>query len=120
LDEDIDAFGIQCNILFELWVDLLTGLEGVTNCIYMIGSGHMTYYLQEWENLYRYSQQGLEALSSLLKNIYFRRTQPGGHKEDGKSRNSVSSCQLPNGCSGGYTFFLVDTKTVKKSKEYFK
>jgi hypothetical protein len=54
----------------------------------MIGSGHMTFYLQEWRNLYRYSQQGWEALNSLLTNIYFKRTQLWGHKGDGKSRNS--------------------------------
>jgi hypothetical protein len=42
--EEIDAFGIQCDVSFELWVDL-TGLEGMTNYIHMIGSGHMTFYL---------------------------------------------------------------------------
>jgi hypothetical protein len=87
LDEEIDAFGTQCDDFLELWVDL-TGLEGMTNYIHMIGSGHMTYYLREWRNLYRYSQQGWEALSSLLKNIYFRRTQRGGYKGGGQSRNS--------------------------------
>jgi hypothetical protein len=86
-DEEIDAFSHQCDDFFELWTDL-TGLEGMTNYIHMIGSGHLTYYLREWRNLYRYSQQGWEALNSLLKNIYFRRTQRGGHKGDGKSRNS--------------------------------
>ena len=86
-DEEIEAFGTHCDDCFELWVDL-TGLEGMTNYIHMIGSGHMTYYLREWRNLYRYSQQGWEALNSLLKNIYFRRTQRGGHKGDGQSRNS--------------------------------
>jgi hypothetical protein len=86
-DEEIDEFGTQCDDFFESWVDL-TGLEGMTNYIHMIGSGHMTYYLREWRNLYRYSQQGWEALNSLLKNIYFRRTQRGGHKGDGKTRNS--------------------------------
>jgi hypothetical protein len=43
-DEEIDAFGTHCDDCFELWVDL-TGLEGMTNYIHMIGSGHMTYYL---------------------------------------------------------------------------
>jgi hypothetical protein len=86
-DEEIDASGTQCDDFFKLRVDL-TGLEGMTNYIHMIGSGHMTYYLREWRNLYRYSQQGWEALTSLLKNIYFRRTQLGGHKGSGQSRNS--------------------------------
>jgi hypothetical protein len=86
-DEEIDQFGNQCDVFFELWVDL-TQLQGMTNYFHMIGSGHMTYYLREWRNLYRYSQQGWEALNSLLKNIYFRRTQRGGHKGDGSTRNS--------------------------------
>jgi hypothetical protein len=57
-DEEINAFtSIQCDDCFELWVGW-TGLEGMMIYIYMIGSGHMTYYLWEWRNLYRYSQQG--------------------------------------------------------------
>jgi hypothetical protein len=56
-EEEIDEFGIQCDVFFELWVHL-TGLEGMTNYIHMIGSGHVTFYLREWRNLYRYSQQG--------------------------------------------------------------
>jgi hypothetical protein len=81
-DEEIETFSLQCDDFFEIWVDL-TGIEGMTNYIHMIGCGHMTYYLKEWRNLYRW-----EALNSLLKNIYFRRTQRGGHKGDGTSRNS--------------------------------
>jgi hypothetical protein len=60
----------------------------MTNYIHVIGSGHRTHYLQEWRNHYRYSQQGWEALNSLLKKLYFRRTQREGHKENSKSRNS--------------------------------
>jgi hypothetical protein len=87
-DEEIDAFGTHCDDFFELWVDLTGLVEGMTNYIHTIGSGHMTYYLREWRNLYRCSQQGWEALNSLLKKIHFRRTQRGGHKGDGQSRNS--------------------------------
>jgi hypothetical protein len=32
-EEEVDAFGIQCDVFFELWVDL-TGLEGLTNYIH--------------------------------------------------------------------------------------
>jgi hypothetical protein len=116
LDEEIDAFGTQCDAFFELWVDL-TGLEGMTNYIHMIGSGYMTNYLREWRNLYRYSQQGWEALNSLLKNIYFRRTQRGSTKEM-VSPETASWRQLPNGCSGVYTFYLVHTNTFNNIKKY--
>ena len=40
---------------------------------------HFAYYLKEWKNLYRYSQQGWESLNSLIKSFYFHRTQRGGH-----------------------------------------
>jgi hypothetical protein len=45
-EEEIEAFGTQCDVFFELWVDL-PGMEGLTNCIHMIGIGHMIFYLQE-------------------------------------------------------------------------
>jgi hypothetical protein len=86
-DGEIDNFSDQCDLFFEAWVDL-HGLPGMTNYFHMIGSGHMTYFLIEWRNLYRYSQQGWEALNSLIKNIYYRRTQRGGHKGDGSTKNS--------------------------------
>jgi hypothetical protein len=86
-DDEIDDFSNQCDLFFEAWVDL-HGLAGMTNYFHMIGSGHMTYFLREWRNLYRYSQQGWEALNSLIKNIYYRRTQRGGHKGDGTKKNS--------------------------------
>jgi hypothetical protein len=95
-DKDIDAFGTQCDDCFELWVDL-TGLEGMPNYIHMIGNWHMTYYLQEWRNFYRYSQQGREALSSLLKNIYYRQTQIMVATKETVSQETVSSCQSQNG-----------------------
>ena len=55
----------------------------------MIGAGHLSYYLQKWRNLYRYSQQGWEALNSQIKTIYFRRTQRGGNKGDGEFNSKV-------------------------------
>jgi len=32
-----------------------------------------------YRNLYRYSQQGWEAMNDKIKTFYFRRTQRGGH-----------------------------------------
>ena len=43
----------------------------------MLGSGHFKYYLQNYRNLYRFSQQGWEYLNSLIKQFYFRWTQQG-------------------------------------------
>ena len=41
------------------------------------------------KNLYRYSQQGWEALNSQIKTVYFRRTQGGGHKDNEEFNSKV-------------------------------
>ena len=51
---------------FQVWVDL-HGRYGITNCIHMIGGGHMYVYMRQWGNLTKYSQQGWEALNALVK-----------------------------------------------------
>ena len=78
--EDVDGF-------FQIWVDL-HGLEGVSNYIHFLGSGHISVYLHEWKNLYRHSQQGWEALNKLIKTFYYRGTQQGGASNQGKGRKS--------------------------------
>lgn len=78
--QDVDGF-------FQIWVDL-HGLEGVSNYIHLLGSGHISVYLHEWKNLYRHSQQGWEALNKLIKTFYYRRTQRGGAANQGKGRKS--------------------------------
>jgi hypothetical protein len=60
----------------------------------MISSGHIAFYLREWGNLYKYSQQGWESLNSLMKSVYYRRTQRGGH--GGKTDEPMLRC-LPIG-----------------------
>lgn len=62
---------------FQAWV-LLWQKEGITNYIHMMGAGHIADYLYKWRNLYRYSQQGWEAMNSLVKTFFFRRTSHGG------------------------------------------
>ena len=44
----------------------------------MLSASHIMRYMQEWRCLYRYSQQGWEALNALLKAYFFRRTNRGG------------------------------------------
>ena len=73
---DIDEFS-------QLWMQLY-GHSGMTNYIHMLMSGHLSYYMFKWKNLYRYSQQGWEALNSLLKTFYYRRTQRGGATNNGR------------------------------------
>jgi hypothetical protein len=83
----VSAFQKDIDEFFQLWVQLW-GLEGCTNYIHMMSSGHLSTYLFKWKNLYRHSQQGWEAFNSLLKTFYFRRTQHGGSSNGGRGRKS--------------------------------
>ena len=87
-DEEIETFQQMCDTFFIDWVKLHKE-AGVGNYIHMIGAGHLSYYLKKWRNLYRYSQQGWEALNSQIKTIYFRRTQRGGNKGGGDFNSKV-------------------------------
>jgi hypothetical protein len=86
-DTAIFSFQKDMDEFFQLWVELW-GLEGCTNYIHMMSSGHLSVYLQKWKNLYRHSQQGWEAFNSLLKTFYFRRTQRGGASNAGRGAKS--------------------------------
>ena len=74
------------DFFFQLWVELHS-VQGNTNYIHMIGSGHMYKYMVKWGNLTKYSHQGWEALNVLIKLFFFCRTNKDGH-------NSGSSTQL--------------------------
>ena len=87
-DSQIDSFQLLCDAFFRKWVALHKA-DGVGNYVHMIGAGHLSYYLRRWRNLYRYSQQGWEALNSQIKTVYFRRTQRGGHKGGGEFNSKV-------------------------------
>jgi hypothetical protein len=76
-DEDIEEFSDLCNDFYENWTELHQR-EGITNYIHLIGSGHVTYYLRPYRNLYRFSQQGWESLNSKVKRIFYKNTQKGG------------------------------------------
>jgi hypothetical protein len=75
--EDIAEFQQMVDKWFQTWVKLW-GAEGCTNYIHLLSSGHISEYLRYWKSLYPHSQQGWEALNSLLKVFYFRRTARGG------------------------------------------
>ena len=74
---EIATYQNHADKFFQAWVHLWQ-IEGITNYIHMIGSGHIADYLYKWKNLYRYSQQGWEAMNSLIKTFFFRRTSHGG------------------------------------------
>jgi hypothetical protein len=90
-DDDIEEFQSAADDWFEKWIQLV-GRDGLTNYTHIVGAGHLSFYMREWGNLYRYSQQGWEAYNSLIKSVYYRRTQRGGHA--GK-KDAVSSRVVP-------------------------
>jgi hypothetical protein len=85
--DDIHDFQDQADEWFFKW-HALHGRDGMTNYIHMISSGHLAFYLKEWGNLWKYSQQGWESLNSLMKSVYYRRTQRGGHGGKSEDPNS--------------------------------
>lgn len=76
-NDGIAMFQKHADLFFQNWVKL-HGNAGVTNYIHMMGSGHFAEYLYKWRNLYQYSQQGWEAMNSMIKTFFFRRTNHGG------------------------------------------
>ena len=86
-DEDITLWQQGVDLFYTIWVDL-HGMDGLTNYIHMLGAGHVGYYLRVYRNLYRYSQQGWEAMNDKIKMFYFRHTQCGGHANGPNSEQS--------------------------------
>ena len=80
-DEEIDDFQCLADDFFRCWLQL-TGYDGVTNYIHLIGAGHLRYYLKRWRNLNRYSNQGWESYNSMIGSFWHHRTGKGGGKND--------------------------------------
>jgi hypothetical protein len=76
-NKEILEFQCNADIFFWKWVDL-EGYNGMTNYIHLMGSGHLSEYMFQYQNLYQHSQQGWEKFNALLKMFYFCRTQRGG------------------------------------------
>ena len=46
----------------------------------MLGSGHVSYYMKKYRNLYCYNQQGWEGLNSKITDYFFQHSGKGGGK----------------------------------------
>ncbi len=77
-DQEIEDYHDLCLNFMDKWVKL-AGAAHVTNYIHIIGSGHLIYFLQRFRNLYKYSQQGWEAMNSKIKKYYHHNTNHGGN-----------------------------------------
>jgi len=87
-DEDIEIFQCQCDLFYDTWI-ALHGTVGVTNYMHMLGAGHLLYYLKRYRNLYRYSQQGWEAVNKKIKLFFFNDTQHGGYVKVKKGQEQL-------------------------------
>jgi hypothetical protein len=86
-DAEIQRFQLHADRFANLYV-ALEGYDGQTNYTHLLISGHLADYLQYWRNLYIHSQQGWGAFNSLIKVMFFRRTQHGGAGGCGTSSRS--------------------------------
>ena len=104
-DGDIIQFQRHVDEFYQDWIVLGLGKKGITNYMHLLGSGHVSELLFKWRNLYVHSQKWWEALNSLIKSVYFRRTNRGGGKGLKSKLYSVARwCQRKMLWASGYTF----------------
>jgi hypothetical protein len=96
-DNDLLQLHLMSNAFMCQWVDLY-GLTHMTNYIHILGSGHLPYFAKKYGNLYRFSQQGWEAVNQLLKHYYFNNTNHGGSAGNGgKDSDGNYTCTTISG-----------------------
>jgi hypothetical protein len=81
-DAEIELFHDQSNAFMTAWLEVASQSK-VTNYIHMLGSGHFVYYLKKFRNLYKYNNQGWEALDQKIQLVYFNNTIVGAIWEAG-------------------------------------
>jgi hypothetical protein len=90
-EEEILHFQDLVDDFFEAWIDLF-GNDGMTNYLYLLGSGHVLYFLRKYNCLYIYSQQGWEALNSVCTAYILQNSSRGGY---GSGQNKKKSYIFP-------------------------
>ena len=78
-ESDIDNFQCVADSFFWNWINV-TGYDGITNYIHMLGAGHIRYFLRKWKNLNRFQNQGWEAYNGMIAAFWHHRTRKGGGK----------------------------------------
>ena len=87
-EDELKNFQFKIDSFANMIVPMF-GKRTLTNYIHDLISGHAMEHMKEWGCLCRYSQQGWEALNSLVKTTFFRRTNRGG------TQNSMRSKLVP-------------------------
>jgi hypothetical protein len=76
-DEEKEHFQDLMDDFFQAWIELF-GVDGISNYIHMLGSGHMLYFIKKYNCLYLYSQQGWEALNNRIQAYIHQNSGRGG------------------------------------------
>ena len=76
-EEEKELFQDYMDDFFEEWIAIY-GIDGMSNYMHMLGSGHMLYFLQKYNCLYLYSQQGWEALNNRIQAYIHQNSGRGG------------------------------------------
>ena len=85
--DEKDSFQDLIDDFFEIWVELF-GEEGITNYIHILGSGHMLYFIEKYDCLYMYSQQGWEDLNNRCQAFLMQSSSRGGYGSgEGKGKS---------------------------------
>ena len=113
-DEEIILFQQNIDDFYQQWIKVALGKKGITNYIHLLGSGHISEFLFRWRNLYAHSQQGWEALNSLVKSVYFRCTSRGGGMGKKSKLYAIARwCQRRMLWASGYTFEYMESEVKK-------
>ena len=113
-DENIVDFQKHIDEFYQEWIRLALGKNGVTNYIHLLGSGHIAEFLFKWRNLYAHSQQGWEALNSLIISVYFRRTNRGGGRGRKSKLYAIARwCQSRMLWASGYTYEYMESEVKR-------
>jgi hypothetical protein len=76
-EDEINSFQDHIDDFFEIWVELF-GEEGLSNYIHLLAAGHIAYFMEKYNCLYLYSQQGWEALNNTIQAYIHHNSQRGG------------------------------------------
>jgi hypothetical protein len=90
-EDEMEEFQDLVDDFFEIWVELF-GMDGMTNYLHLLGSGHVLYFLRKYNCLYIYSQQGWEALNSVCTAYILQNSSRGGY---GSGQNKTKSYIFP-------------------------
>lgn len=79
VEEEIKQFRFHVDEWFRIWIRKF-GRDTYSNYMHMMHSGHIEEEMRLFRCLYRYSQEGLEAMNALIKAYFYRRSERGGGK----------------------------------------